>query len=74
MLSLSGFVSSDPDHPVTQPQSAINTVLVGGSAVPALLISVAIVLTFRYDLTAERLAELRVRNGVRSQRMESAAD
>jgi GPH family glycoside/pentoside/hexuronide:cation symporter len=74
MLTLSGFVSSEPNHPVAQPQSAINAVLIGGSAVPALLVSVAIVLTFRYDITAERLAELRVRNAARAKRVKSAAD
>jgi glycoside/pentoside/hexuronide:cation symporter, GPH family len=74
MLMLGGFVSSDPDHPVAQPQSAISTVLIGGSAVPALLVSIAIVLTLRYDVTAERLAELRARAAGRADRLESAAD
>jgi GPH family glycoside/pentoside/hexuronide:cation symporter len=74
MLSLGGFVSSEPNHPVAQPQSAINTVLIGGSAVPALLVAIAIVLTLRYDVTAERLAELRARHAARAPRMESAAD
>jgi GPH family glycoside/pentoside/hexuronide:cation symporter len=66
MLTLGGFVSSEPDHPVAQPQSAVNTVLIGASAVPALLVSVAIALTWRYDVTAERLAELRARNAARA--------
>jgi GPH family glycoside/pentoside/hexuronide:cation symporter len=74
MLTLGGFVSSEPDHPVAQPQSAINTVLIGGSAVPALLVSIAIVLTLRYDITAERLAELKARNAARASSVESAAD
>ena len=74
MLTLGGFVSSEPDHPVAQPQSAINTVLIGGSAVPALLVAVAIVLTLRYDVTAERLAELRARNAARAPQQPSAAD
>jgi GPH family glycoside/pentoside/hexuronide:cation symporter len=74
MLTLGGFVSSEPDHPVAQPQSAINTVLIGGSAVPALLVSIAIVLTLRYNVTAERLAELRARNAARADRLESTAD
>jgi GPH family glycoside/pentoside/hexuronide:cation symporter len=59
LLSASGFVSSEPDHPVAQPDSAILAVLIGGAAVPALLVAIAIALTRRYDLTAERLAELR---------------
>jgi GPH family glycoside/pentoside/hexuronide:cation symporter len=74
MLTLGGFVSSDPDHPVAQPQSAINAVLIGGSAMPALLVSVAIVLTLRYDVTAERLAELRARAAGGTDRLQSAAD
>ncbi|HEU5159587.1 MAG TPA: MFS transporter [Streptosporangiaceae bacterium] len=74
MLSLGGFVASEPDHPVAQPQSAINMVLIGGSAMPALLVSVAIVLTFRYDITAERLADLRARRATRAGRLESAAE
>src|ERR671914_599315 len=70
MLALGGFVSSEPDHPVAQPQSAINAVLIGGSALPALLVSVAIVLTLRYDVTAEQLAELRARAAGRTDRLE----
>jgi muconolactone delta-isomerase len=42
--------------------------------VPALLVSVSIVLTLRYDMTAERLAELRARNAARAGRVESATD
>lgn len=59
MLALSGFVSSEPDKPVAQPDSAIWTVLIGGTAVPAVFVAIAILLTRRYDLTAERLDELR---------------
>jgi GPH family glycoside/pentoside/hexuronide:cation symporter len=75
ILSASGFVSSQPDEPVAQPDSAITAVLIGGAAVPALLVSIAIVLTLRYDVTAERLAELRARHGDdRAQRLEPTAD
>jgi GPH family glycoside/pentoside/hexuronide:cation symporter len=74
MLRLSGFVSSEPDQPVAQPDSAINTVLVGGSAVPALLVAIAIVLTLRYDITAERLAELRARAADGRQPLETSPD
>jgi glycoside/pentoside/hexuronide:cation symporter, GPH family len=74
MLSLAGFVSSQPDEPVAQPDSAINTVLIGGSAVPAALVAIAIVLTLRYDITAERLAELRARANGGTQPLEPTSD
>jgi GPH family glycoside/pentoside/hexuronide:cation symporter len=74
MLSLSGFVSSEPDEPVAQPDSAVNTVLFGGSAMPALLVAIAIVLTLRYDITAERLAELRARAAGGDQPVEASSD
>ncbi|MGH3391917.1 MAG: MFS transporter [Actinomadura sp.] len=64
LLSLAGFVSSEPDRPVAQPESAINTVVIGGTVIPAALMAVAIVLTVRYDLNAQRLADLQAgRNG-----------
>jgi GPH family glycoside/pentoside/hexuronide:cation symporter len=63
ILAASGFVSSEPDQPVAQPDSAVNAILVGGALVPALLMGIAIALTLRYDLTADRLKELRARTG-----------
>jgi glycoside/pentoside/hexuronide:cation symporter, GPH family len=58
LLSLAGFVSSDPSRPVSQPDSAITTVVLGGTLVPALLMAIAMVLIRRYDLTAQGLADL----------------
>lgn len=63
ILELAGFVSSEPDRPVAQPDSAINAVLVGASVLPAALIALGIALTLRYDLTADSLAELRAKTG-----------
>ncbi|MEU5883388.1 MFS transporter [Spirillospora sp. NPDC047279] len=63
VLAAAGFVSSEPDEPVAQPESAINAVLYGGVLVPAVFMGVAIYLTTRYDLTAERLKDLRSRPG-----------
>jgi GPH family glycoside/pentoside/hexuronide:cation symporter len=63
LLGLAGFVSSAPDQPVAQPDSAITTVVIGGTVIPAVLMAVAIVLTTRYDLSAQHLADLHARRG-----------
>ncbi|MFE3455053.1 MFS transporter [Nonomuraea sp. NPDC059194] len=55
VLSLGGFVSSDPGTPVAQPDSAITAVLLGQTAVPAFIIILAVLMTFRYRLTAEHV-------------------
>jgi GPH family glycoside/pentoside/hexuronide:cation symporter len=59
VLAVAGFVSSEPDEPVTQPDSAINAIVFGGALAPALLMLIAIACTSKYDLTADRLAALR---------------
>ena len=59
ILSAAGFVSSEPDHPVSQPDSAINAILFGAALAPALLLTIAIACTLKYDLSAERLSALR---------------
>jgi GPH family glycoside/pentoside/hexuronide:cation symporter len=59
ILAAAGFVSSEPDEPVSQPDSAIHAILFGGALAPALLLSIAIACTLRYDLSAERLNTLR---------------
>ncbi|MFC5754086.1 MFS transporter [Actinomadura rugatobispora] len=59
ILAASGFVSSQPDEPVSQPDSAIDAILFGGALAPALLLSIAIACTLQYDLSAERLNALR---------------
>jgi glycoside/pentoside/hexuronide:cation symporter, GPH family len=56
VLAAGGFLSSDPDNPVTQPESARVAVVVGLSAVPALITLAGVLMTLRYDLTADRLA------------------
>ncbi|MBX6386913.1 MAG: MFS transporter [Microbispora sp.] len=56
VLSLGSFVSSDPEHPVTQPDSALVAVLIGASVVPALLTLAGVLMTFKYNLTADHLA------------------
>ncbi|MCT9931392.1 MFS transporter [Planotetraspora sp. A-T 1434] len=57
VLALGGFVSSDPEHPVTQPDSAYTAVIIGLTVVPALITIAGILMTLKYDLTAGRLAE-----------------
>ncbi|MEV4162469.1 MFS transporter [Nonomuraea dietziae] len=55
VLSMGGFVSSDPGRPVVQPDAAITAVLLGQTAVPAFIIFLAVLMTFRYRLTAEHV-------------------
>ncbi|MBG0832292.1 MFS transporter [Planomonospora sp. ID67723] len=55
LLGVAGFVESDPKTPVEQPEQAIEATLYGGTMIPAALVVVAIWLTTRYTLTAERL-------------------
>jgi GPH family glycoside/pentoside/hexuronide:cation symporter len=62
ILAAAGFVSSEPDQPVAQPDSAINAIIVGGALFPAILMTIAIFCSFRYDLTADRLNAMRVRS------------
>ncbi|NJP23990.1 MFS transporter [Microbispora sp. SCL1-1] len=56
VLSLGSFASSDPEHPVTQPDSAHVAVVIGVTVVPALITFAGVLMTLRYDLTADRLA------------------
>ncbi|MEU7910322.1 MFS transporter [Microbispora bryophytorum] len=56
VLSVGGFVSSDPEHPVTQPDSAGVAVVIGVTVVPALITFAGVLMTFKYNLTADRLA------------------
>jgi GPH family glycoside/pentoside/hexuronide:cation symporter len=59
ILAAAGFVSSEPDKPVAQPDSAVNAILVGAALFPAILMCIAIICSLRYDLTAERLQTMR---------------
>ncbi|GAB3129655.1 MFS transporter [Microbispora hainanensis] len=56
VLSVGGFISSDPEHPVTQPGSAHVAVVIGVTVVPALITFAGVLMTLKYDLTADRLA------------------
>ncbi|MEW9551502.1 MFS transporter [Nonomuraea sp. NPDC050783] len=49
-LSLGGFVESQPDTPVRQPDSAVTAVLLGQTAVPALIIFASVLVTLKYRL------------------------
>ncbi|GAA4151152.1 MFS transporter [Actinomadura keratinilytica] len=59
LLGAAGFISSDPDKPVAQPDSAVDAILFGGTLLPVVLTAASIALTARYDLTAQRLDDLR---------------
>ncbi|GIH29521.1 MFS transporter [Acrocarpospora phusangensis] len=55
-LSFGGFLESDPANPVTQPDSAVTAVLVGITVIPALIILSGVLMTLKYDLSADKLA------------------
>jgi GPH family glycoside/pentoside/hexuronide:cation symporter len=50
ILSLGGFLESEPSRPVEQPGSALTAVLVGQAAVPALIIFLSVLMTLKYRL------------------------
>ncbi|GAA4578454.1 MFS transporter [Planotetraspora phitsanulokensis] len=58
VLALGGFISSDPENPVTQPESAHTAVIVGLTAIPAVITILGVWMTFKYDLSADRLATI----------------
>ncbi|GAB2605820.1 MFS transporter [Streptomyces capparidis] len=58
VLAVSGFVSSDADDRVPQPDSALTGVVLGFGALPALLMLLSLPLLAGYRLTEARLAEL----------------
>ncbi|MET8002012.1 MFS transporter [Nonomuraea glycinis] len=51
ILTIGGFISSEPDTPVAQPDSAVTAVLIGQTAVPALIILLSVLMTLKYRLT-----------------------
>jgi Na+/melibiose symporter-like transporter len=51
ILSIGGFIESEPSRPVQQPDSAVTAVLVGQTMIPALIILVSVLMTLRYRLT-----------------------
>ncbi|MFC5816067.1 MFS transporter [Nonomuraea harbinensis] len=50
ILSIGGFLSSVASQRVEQPDSAVTAVLIGQTAVPALIILLSVVMTLRYQL------------------------
>ncbi|WP_344951305.1 MFS transporter [Sphaerisporangium flaviroseum] len=57
VLAAGGFLSSDPEHPVAQPESALTAVIVAQAIIPAIIVLIGILMTRKYDLTADRLAQ-----------------
>ncbi|MEV0378530.1 MFS transporter [Nonomuraea sp. NPDC050643] len=51
ILSLGGFIESEPSRPVEQPDSAVTAVLIGQTTIPALIIFASVLMTLRYRLT-----------------------
>jgi len=58
VLAISGFVSSDANERVSQPDSALTGIVVGFGAIPILLFAVSLILLSRYDLTEEHVVTL----------------
>ncbi|MFI6739723.1 MFS transporter [Nonomuraea sp. NPDC050451] len=50
ILSIGGFIESEPSRPVEQPDSAVTAVLIGQTAVPALIIFLSVLMTLKYRL------------------------
>jgi GPH family glycoside/pentoside/hexuronide:cation symporter len=50
ILTLGGFLESEPSRPVRQPDSAVTAVLIGQTAVPAFVILLAVLMTLKYRL------------------------
>ncbi|MEV3860093.1 MFS transporter [Streptomyces sp. NPDC050095] len=59
VLALGGFVSSDADHRVAQPDSALTAIVVGFGVLPAALLLLSLPLLSRYRLTEAELTRLR---------------
>ncbi|GAA2214953.1 MFS transporter [Nonomuraea monospora] len=51
ILSLGGFIPSEPSNPVQQPDSAVTAVLIGQTLIPALIIFASALITLKYRLT-----------------------
>ncbi|MFB4277255.1 MFS transporter [Nonomuraea sp. MTCD27] len=50
ILSISGFIESEPSTPVQQPDSAVTAVLIGQTALPAVIIFASVLITLKYRL------------------------
>jgi GPH family glycoside/pentoside/hexuronide:cation symporter len=55
VLTIGGFISSDPSRPVTQPVSAETAVFLGQTVVPAAIILAAVLMTLKYRLTVDQV-------------------
>ncbi|TYB63236.1 MFS transporter [Nonomuraea sp. PA05] len=51
ILSIGGFIPSEPSNPVQQPDSAVTAVLIGQTLIPALIIFASALITLKYRLT-----------------------
>ncbi|RBQ14277.1 MFS transporter [Spongiactinospora rosea] len=56
VLTVGGFISSDPSRRVTQPAGAEAAIMIGQCLVPAVIILMAVLMTFNYRLTADRVS------------------
>ncbi|GAA1266722.1 MFS transporter [Sphaerisporangium rubeum] len=56
-IAMGGFISSDPENPVTQPGSAVDAVLLADTIVPAVIIFTGVLMTLKYRLTSAHLDE-----------------
>ncbi|NEB75606.1 MFS transporter, partial [Streptomyces sp. SID14478] len=59
VLALGDFASSDADHRVAQPDSALTAIVVGFGILPAVLLLLSLPLLARYRLTEAELTRLR---------------
>lgn len=57
-LAIGGFRESDPANPVVQPESAEFAVLIGITVVPAAIILLGVLMTFKYDLTSAKMSQV----------------
>ncbi|RVX44269.1 GPH family glycoside/pentoside/hexuronide:cation symporter [Nonomuraea polychroma] len=51
ILSIGGFIESEPSNPVQQPESAVTAVLIGQTTVPAVIIFTSVLMVLKYRLT-----------------------
>ncbi len=59
ILQFSGFISSEAGQQVTQPNSALTGIVISFSLFPALMLLLSLPTLFKYDLTEDRLDDLR---------------
>ena len=59
ILAATGFISSEGGNTVTQPDSALTGIVLSFSLFPAAMLLLSLPSLFKYDLTENRLNELR---------------